>query len=93
MTGAQNPVVAVEVKGGAIDSMEAEERAVAVLETAEKVGEVDRVDAMVATDAEEIKLLHNRKRQHNLLRQQPQLHLQHRQFQSKSLHPSVYLLQ
>jgi F0F1-type ATP synthase epsilon subunit len=86
MIGAQNPVVAVEVKGGAIDSMETEVKVVAVLETAEKVGEVDRADALVVTDAEEIKLLHSRKRQQrNLLQQQlQQLQLQ-RQFQSKSL--------
>jgi F0F1-type ATP synthase epsilon subunit len=86
MIGAQNPVVAVEVKGGAIDSMETEVKVVAVLETAEKVGEVDRADALVVTNAEEIELLHSRKRQQrNLLQQQlQQLQLQ-RQFQSKSL--------
>jgi hypothetical protein len=87
MIGAQNPVVAVEVRGGAIDSMETEEMVVAVLETAEKVGEVDRAVALVVTDVEEIELLHSKKRQ------QRNLLPQHRQFQSQSLQLSMYLLQ
>jgi len=94
MIGAQNPVVAVEVRGGAIDSMETEEMVVAVLETVEKVGEVDRAVALVVTDVEEIELLHSKKRQQrNLLPQQFQQQLHHRQFQSQSLQPSMYLLQ
>ncbi len=91
MIGAQNPVVAVEVRGGAINSMETEEMVVAVLETVEKVGEVDRMVAMVVTDVEEIKLLHRKRQQRNLLQLQFQQQLKHRQFQSKSLH--LYLLQ
>lgn len=91
MIGAQNPVVAVEARGGAINSMETEEMVVAVLETVEKVGEVDRMVAMVVTDVEEIKLLHRKRQQRNLLQLQFQQQLKHRQFQSKSLH--LYLLQ
>lgn len=90
MIGAQNPAVAVEVRGGVIDSMETEGMVVAVLETVEKVGEVDRPDALVVTDVEEIELVHSRKRQQRNLLQQQFQH-QHRQFQSKSLH--LYLLQ
>jgi len=51
MTGAQNPVLAVEANGEATDSMEVE-RVDVVLENVEKDGEGDALTVIVVTDAE-----------------------------------------
>jgi hypothetical protein len=79
MTGAQNPVLAVEANGEAIDSMEVERVDVA-LENVEKDGEGDLVVALtviVVTDAE-TEPLHKRSQLNHQLQLNHQRQLQSR---------------